>query len=144
MNNYAAYLIKKLKDFGATHIVIKNTLIDMQGHIIWNRNDVPYCKKCSIIGVNSSKTLFTNTSYFISLSRRMHGDAIHFSTNWNNYASKRYCIDDPALTNSQMLESIFMQIMAISEKKNIWLQGQKLFEKGQAFEHLVQAELTIS
>ena len=138
MNAYATYLVNRLKDeYRASCIVIKNMLIDQHGRIIWCINNSPHYKKCSIVGIDIGCNF-----YYISDTTRVHGDAICFSNNWDNCATKIYSVNDPIVTDSKMLESIFMQIMAVTERKSVWLQGKMLFEKGHASEHLINAELT--
>ena len=139
MNAYATYLVNRLKDeYHASHIVIKNMLIDQHGQTIWCMNNSPHYKKCSIVGIDIGCNF---CYYYISNTTLVRGDAIRFSNIWNSYETKIYSVNDPIVTDSKMLESVFMQIMAITERKSVWLHGKKLFEKGHACEHLIQADL---
>ena len=139
MNDYAKYLARKLKDeFDSKVVVIKNMLVDKQGHILWDVDNASHCKKCCIVGVQQTDRL----AYFISRTSKTYGDAIHFSNNWVHSGSIRCNVDDYLLHDSNAFGSIFMQMMAMSEKHSIWLGGKKLFEKGHAYQYLMEAELT--
>ena len=139
MNCYAKYLVNRLKVFGAKNIVVTHMLVDKDGHKTWMENSKPMHRKCSMLGC----TIAYHT-FYVSSTEHMYGNAICFDNTWNNPTVRTiFDINDPTLYDEPLFEMFFLQIMAITERQHVYLHGEKLFEKHSAYEHLLQAELTI-
>ena len=146
MNEYAAYLVNKLKDANMTTIVIKHRYVHKDGHKKWDKpwnDELPDYKKCSIVGGHIFG-LITNS--FINHNACVFGSAIDFNDSWTDIDENiSYDIHDPKLLNdaylSNFLESCFLQCLTMTEKQNVYLNGRILFNKGEAYRYMMEADL---
>ena len=137
---YAKYLLKKFKDYGMEWIVVKNFLMDKDHHIRWCENAPQYGeKKCSWIGgINDND----HAEYIEFISDGFSTKPIPLYNEWKDYATYQFCISyESAFENAELLSNMFFQLMAHSERQDIYIGSEMLFAKGNAYMHLIEAEL---
>lgn len=143
MDAYAKYLIEMFKQHDFNRIVIKNTLVNSNGKAIWGEDSSkePCSKRCIIGGDNGSYT------YFVSHSRRIFGDAVFFNRDWQTIDDEKYKIDDlvkcmqPSI--SELLSSLFIQMMYMTNSRPLFIYGDMLFKKNSAPEHFITADINM-
>ena len=135
MEKYSKYLLECLKDHGCSHFTIINFLVHKDGYRIWETPSSPGCKTCcSIGGYNGYAT------YYFSTTPRIFGSAIIFASNkWK--AKQTHRLEKPTDEDQCILNVCFMQMMHMLEKTNIYIAGEKIFNKGEAYRYLVEADL---
>ena len=135
MSCYTKYLLKKLEEAGAETIFINHVLVDKEGNMLWLVDFAPGYKKCSMLGYG------TYIRRYVSSTKSVHMHAILLEDNWKSCGRDVFGIDEIDACRCQTLESFFFQLMAIAEKQHVYLNGEKLFEKGSSCQHLMLAEL---
>lgn len=147
--NYALYLAKKLIGNNAKScIVVKKFLKTKDGYRRW-LEDHPHLgdKKCCIIGASKYTCNFASPVTWLNAFTNEKDDiykySIEFSYEWDHFGTEEFCLSDIEKNSNiqQMMDTVFLQLMAISERKDIWFDEKVLFKKNDAYMHLLEAEL---
>ena len=143
MNSYSRYICKILKQRGFASIKILPLLIDENDSIEWNiskygRSNTKYSYKCMVSG---DSALPVGSRFFSSTAQRF-GTNIKFNCQTNLVRNDLLIdINEIDETTDKILQNIFLQMMALTEKQSIYLNGEKIFSKGEQYRYLIEADL---
>ena len=143
MNSYSRYICKILKKHSFALIKIIPLLIDENNSTEWDiskysASNTKYSYKCIVGGYGG---LFSNGRFF-STTAKHFGTSIKFNCQTNLVQNDLLVdINEIDETTDKILQNIFLQMMALTEKQSIYLNGEKIFNKGEQYRYLIEADL---
>lgn len=147
MSNLTNYFLNLLIKHNVDSITFENRYQTKTKNILWDETEVwrfgePVTKFCLFGGHQFNSHTF---DYYVSTKPTLTGNAIRFQYIFQK--SGKYTIDIDQLKKSnsnaldKFIESIFLQILTMSEKQNIYFKREILIKRNSAYEHIIQADL---